>query len=84
MEAPEITEPTTSSIRLQARIAGVLYLFLIAGGIFAEPFVRRRLVVHGRRRGHGAQHRGPPTALSPGLRGRDPPITVVFTTCSKW
>jgi hypothetical protein len=37
MEAPEITEPTTSSIRLQARIAGVLYLFLIAGGIFAEP-----------------------------------------------
>lgn len=33
--------------RLYARIAGVLYLLVIAGGIFAEVFVRARLVVHG-------------------------------------
>jgi len=30
-----------------ARIAGLLYLIVIAGGIFAEIFVRGRLVVHG-------------------------------------
>jgi hypothetical protein len=33
--------------RLYARIAGGLYLIVIAGGIFAELFVRGRLVVHG-------------------------------------
>ncbi len=36
-----------SSPRLKARIAGVLYLIVIVGGIFAEVFVRGRLVVHG-------------------------------------
>jgi hypothetical protein len=35
------------SPRLKARIAGLLYLIVIAGGIFAEMFVRGRLVVHG-------------------------------------
>jgi hypothetical protein len=33
--------------RLYARIAGGLYLIVIVGGIFAEIFVRSRLVVHG-------------------------------------
>jgi Domain of unknown function (DUF4386) len=33
--------------QIQARIAGVLYLIVIAGGLFAELFVRGRLVVHG-------------------------------------
>jgi len=32
---------------VQARIAGFLYLIVIVGGIFAEIFVRGRLVVHG-------------------------------------
>jgi hypothetical protein len=36
-----------ASPRLYARIAGGLYLIVIAGGIFAEIFVRGRLVVHG-------------------------------------
>lgn len=35
-----------TSPRLKARIAGVLYLIIIVGGIFAEMFVRERLVVH--------------------------------------
>ena len=35
------------SARLKARIAGGLYLIVIAGGIFAEIFVRGRLVIHG-------------------------------------
>jgi Domain of unknown function (DUF4386) len=35
------------SPRVQARIAGFLYLIVIVGGIFAEIFVRGRLVVHG-------------------------------------
>ena len=35
------------SPRAQARIAGALYLIVIAGGIFAELGVRGRLVVHG-------------------------------------
>src|SRR5712671_439566 len=35
------------SPRLKARIAGGLYLTIIVGGIFAEIFVRGRLVVHG-------------------------------------
>jgi hypothetical protein len=33
--------------QLYARIAGGLYLIVIVGGIFAEIFVRGRLVVHG-------------------------------------
>jgi Domain of unknown function (DUF4386) len=36
-----------TSPRLQARIAGFLYLIIIAGGIFAEFIVRGRLVVSG-------------------------------------
>jgi hypothetical protein len=35
------------SPRAQARIAGALYLIVIAGGIFAEMGVRGRLIVHG-------------------------------------
>ncbi|WP_213804430.1 DUF4386 domain-containing protein [Granulicella sp. dw_53] len=35
------------SPRLKARVAGLLYLIVIAGGIFAELFVRGQLVVHG-------------------------------------
>ncbi len=35
-----------TSPRLKARIAGLLYLIVIIGGIFAELFVRGRLVVH--------------------------------------
>jgi hypothetical protein len=33
--------------RLKARIAGLLYLVNVAAGMFAEPFVRARLVVSG-------------------------------------
>ncbi|MBI3664377.1 MAG: DUF4386 domain-containing protein [Acidobacteria bacterium] len=36
-----------ASPRFKARIAGLLYLTVIVGGIFAEVFVRGRLVVHG-------------------------------------
>jgi len=36
-----------ASPRVQDRIAGFLYLIVIVGGIFAEIFVRGRLVVHG-------------------------------------
>ena len=35
------------SPRAQARIAGALYLIVIAGGLFAELGVRGRLVAHG-------------------------------------
>jgi hypothetical protein len=40
-------ERIEASPRLYARIAGFLYLIVIVGGIFAEIFVRGRLVVHG-------------------------------------
>jgi hypothetical protein len=33
--------------QLYARVAGALYLLVIVGGIFAELFVRARLIVHG-------------------------------------
>jgi hypothetical protein len=36
-----------SQVHLRARIAGLLYLIVIVGGVFAEIFVRGRLVVHG-------------------------------------
>ncbi len=36
-----------TSPQIYARIAGVLYLIIIVGGIFAEVFVRERLVVSG-------------------------------------
>jgi hypothetical protein len=36
-----------TSPQIHARTAGVLYLIIIAGGIFAEIFVRERLVVSG-------------------------------------
>lgn len=38
---------TEVSPLLKARIAGLLYLIVIVGGIFAEILVRGRLVVHG-------------------------------------
>jgi Domain of unknown function (DUF4386) len=38
---------TATFPRLQARIAGFISLIAIVGGIFAEIFVRGRLVVHG-------------------------------------
>ncbi len=40
-------ERIETSPRLYARIAGFLYLIVIVGGVFAEIFVRGRLVVHG-------------------------------------
>jgi hypothetical protein len=36
-----------TSIKTTARIAGLLYLVVIAGGLFAELAVRGRLIVHG-------------------------------------
>ena len=36
-----------ASPHLKARIAGLLYLIVIVGGIFAEVIVRGKLVVHG-------------------------------------
>lgn len=36
---------TTASPRLLARVAGLMYLIVIAGGAFAEAFVRQRLIV---------------------------------------
>src|SRR5579872_7538811 len=44
LTAKSLAEP---SPRLYARTAGFLYLIVIVGGIFAELFVRGRLVVHG-------------------------------------
>lgn len=37
---------TTPSIQSQARAAGVLYLFIIVAGIFAEAFVRSSLIAY--------------------------------------
>jgi hypothetical protein len=43
-----LTDRTIStSPRYFARIAGIFYLFIIVGGIFAEMFVRERVFVHG-------------------------------------
>jgi hypothetical protein len=47
MDTVKKPKRSTLSPQTQARIAGVLYLIVIAGGIFAELFVRGRLVVHG-------------------------------------
>lgn len=47
MSNVKIMEPIEASPRFFARIAGALYLIVIAGGIFAEIFVRGRLIVHG-------------------------------------
>jgi hypothetical protein len=58
-----------ASPRFYARIAGFLYLIVIVGGLFAEIFVRGRLVVWGRR-GYGAQHHDARAALSAGSCGR--------------
>lgn len=38
--------PSTVGIQAQARTVGLLYLFIIVAGIFAEGFVRGRLVVY--------------------------------------
>ena len=46
-EAVMMQRIAVASPRLKARIAGFLYLIVIVGGIFAEMFVRGRLVVHG-------------------------------------
>ena len=48
MSTGVMTDPVTQARpRLYARIAGGLYLIFIVGGVFAEIFVRGRLVVHG-------------------------------------
>ncbi len=39
-------QSTTISLRLLARIAGILYLIVIVGGIFSEVFVRQELMVY--------------------------------------
>ncbi len=39
--------PKNFNLRKLSRIAGLLYLFVIAGGIFSEVFVRQRLFVSG-------------------------------------
>ncbi len=41
------TKTTGTSLQLLARIAGALYLIVIAGGIFSEVFVRQELIVYG-------------------------------------
>jgi hypothetical protein len=42
------TQPISAkSVQRKARLAGLLYVFVIVGGAFAEIFVRGRLVVHG-------------------------------------
>jgi len=46
MSTAVMMERTTgASPRFKARIAGALYLIVIAGGLFAEVFVRQRLIV---------------------------------------
>ena len=48
MSAAEMMERIAeASPRLKARIAGLLYLIVIAGGIFTELFVRSALIVRG-------------------------------------
>jgi len=47
MSAAVMTDQISQSPRLYARIAGGLYLVVIVGGLFAEIFVRGRLVVYG-------------------------------------
>lgn len=47
MSAAAMTDQITEAPRLYARIAGGLYLIVILGGLFAEIFVRGRLVVPG-------------------------------------
>jgi hypothetical protein len=41
------TRTLETSPQVYARIAGVLYLIIIAGGIFAEVFVRQQVMVYG-------------------------------------
>lgn len=41
------TRTVETSPQLYARIAGILYLIIIVGGIFAELFVRQQMVVNG-------------------------------------
>jgi len=40
-------QKTKISLNLLSRTAGVLYLIVIAGGIFSEVFVRQELMVYG-------------------------------------
>ncbi len=47
MSTAGMAAPSETSPQLQARVAGFLYLIVIAGGIFAELLVRGRLVVSG-------------------------------------
>ena len=47
MSATTIMDQIEQSPRLYARIAGGLYLIVIVGGLFAQIFVRGRLVVPG-------------------------------------
>jgi hypothetical protein len=47
MRASGMTDRITEAPRFYARIAGFLYLIVIVGGLFAEMFVRGRLVVYG-------------------------------------
>src|SRR3954469_12158260 len=44
---PDINGADSLSPRAKARLAGLLYLIVIVGGIFAQIFVRDRLVVNG-------------------------------------
>jgi Domain of unknown function (DUF4386) len=46
-EAKMTARGTETSPSFRARIAGLLYLAVIAGGVFAEFYVRGRLIVHG-------------------------------------
>ena len=41
------THPGEASPRVLSRIAGVLYLIIIAGGLYGEAFIRGRLIVPG-------------------------------------
>lgn len=45
MDLEMITRDADFSPQLYARLAGFLYLIIIAGGVFAELFVRQRLVI---------------------------------------
>ncbi len=54
-----MTAPAVSfSPQSYARICGVLYLYIIAAGTFAELFVRSKLVVSSKRCGHRQQYHG--------------------------
>ena len=82
------TRTGETSPQVYARIGGVLYLIIIAAGIFGEIFVRGRLIVAGDATATANQIMAAPLLWRFGIAGDiimhlcDVPIMLVFTCYS--